>query len=227
MKRFLAELTGTFVFIFIGCGTVVFAQPWAGYTGIALAYGAALVALMYAFEDVSGAHFNPAVTLGMLIAGFFKESSPLKTAGLFAAYLFAQLAGAFAATESLHRLYFSKAGTVADGTFAATVCTRYPPATAFVFEAVLTAVFVGVFIKTTQNEKTKPFAPLACGLILIAATIVALPVTFAGLNPAKSAAQILFSDDEALRQLPLFTGAAFAGAVAAGVIARLANGKKA
>ena len=220
MKKYLAEFVGTFAVIFIGGGAAVFAQPWVGYVGISLTFGFVVAAAMSAFQDISGAHFNPAVTVAFFLTDT-EKSLPwhrkiLKALG----YVAAQLAGALAAAKILLFAYFSKTGFVRDDTFAANTVAKYPASTALLLEGILSFLFIAFFLETAKREKMKPIAPLTTGLMLTACYMTAMPVTKASLNPARSTAMALFDTDAALPQLWIFWAAPCAAAVLAGLFFR-------
>ncbi len=207
MKKYFAEFTGTFGFVFIGCGAAVIAGPWIGYLGIAVAFGFALCAMMYAFTPVSGGHFNPAVTLALTVAGRFSGRTAWETAGKFIGYVAAQVAGACAAAYVLYDIYAGKTGFVNQGTFNANIIERYTMQGAFWTELLLSFLFICVFLGSKAEKNRRGFAPVAVGLFLVAAYLLSIPVTRGALNPARSTSQALFGGDTALAQLWLFWSA--------------------
>ncbi len=204
MKKYFAEFTGTFGFVFIGCGAAVIAGPWIGYLGIAVAFGFALCAMMYAFTPVSGGHFNPAVTLALTVSGRFSGRTAWGTVGKFIGYIAAQVAGACAAAYVLYDIYAGKTGFVNQGTFNANIIERYTTQAAFWTESLLSFLFICVFLGSKAEKNRRGFAPVAVGLFLVAAYLLSIPVTRGALNPARSTSQALFGGDAAIAQLWLF-----------------------
>ena len=219
VKKFFAEFIGTFGFVFIGCGSAVFAAPWIGYLGIAVAFGLGLTAMMYAFSSVSGGFFNPAVTLAVTVAGKTEQTVWWKRILNFIGYIAAQTAGACAAAYMLYFLYSGKTGFVNTGGFAANVVERYTLETAFWMETVLSFLFICVFLGSKAYRDRKGVAPVAVGLMLTAVYLISMPVTRGGINPARATSQAVFGCDEtAVKQLWLFWAAPMLGGFIAGLI---------
>jgi len=212
MKKLFAEFIGTFVLILFGCGAAVLAGQYIGVTGIALAFGIAVLVMVYAVGPISGGHFNPAVTLGLAAAGRFAWRDTIP-------YIVAQLLGAIIAALLL---YFIATGRVAGaniGGFAANGYGVYKMSAAFITELVMTAIFLLVIIGATAKEEFKKFAGVAIGLSLTAIHLVSMPITNTSVNPARSTSQALFSmDPAALPHLWLFWVAPIAGAVLVGLL---------
>lgn len=213
MKNYFAEFTGTFGFVFIGCGAVIFAAPFIGYLGISIAFGLAFCAMMYAFP---GHHFNPALTVAAAVSGTFKGRkiwfTLLKTAG----YIIAQTAGACAAAAVLYVIYSGKTGYISQGTFAANIIDRYALQSAFYLEAVLSFLFLCVFFGSGNK---KEYQPIALGFTLTAAYLLSYPVTRGSLNPVRTTAAALFSGEPAaMEQLKLFWAASLLAAITAGLM---------
>lgn len=216
MKKYLAEFIGTFGFIFLGCGTIIFTAPFIGYLGISLAFGLALSAMTFAFYDISGGHFNPAVTFALTLAGQFKSTTPFKTVRRFFGYLLAQALGAYTAAQTLFFIYSGKTGYVNQGIFGANIIDRYSLISAFCLETILCALFFCVFIGTFRTKKLTPHA-CAVGMTTIAAFLFSYPVTKGALNPLRTTAMALFSTEAALNQVWLFWVASFAAALIVGL----------
>ncbi|MBR1778330.1 MAG: aquaporin [Alphaproteobacteria bacterium] len=212
MKNYLSEFIGTFGFVLIGWGTVVFAAPFVGYLGISMAFGLAYAAVSFAF--CSG-HFNPAVTVAAALSGQFAAKSKTKTALKVIGFLLMQLAGACAAAASVYFIYSGKTGYVYQGMSGANIIDRYTLSSAFYLETLLCFLFLCVFLGTSKETKARP---IACGSFITAAYLLSYPVTKGALNPVRSTAAALFSTEEALAQLPLFWGAALTAAVIAGLV---------
>lgn len=179
----IAEATGTFLFFFVGAGSVVLGDYLAGnggtgpgLIGVAFAHGLALAVLVSALGAVSGGHFNPAVTLAIWIMG---RITPLR-AGL---YVVAQLIGALAAGLAL-KLVFADAWQASNiGTPA--LGTGITPVVGIAIEAVLTALLVLVVIGTAVDSRAPKIGGLAIGLAVAADILVGGPLTGAAMNPAR------------------------------------------
>jgi aquaporin Z len=220
MKRYLAELVGTFVLVFGGCGAAVLAGSKIGFAGIALAFGLSLLAMVYAIGPISRCHVNPAVSFGLLLSGKFELSD-------LPGYVIAQLVGAVFAAGVL--LVIAKGapggydpatmGLAADG-FGAHSPGGYGVTAAFVAETVLTFFLVFTILGATDIKAPTGFAGLAIGLVLTLIHLVGIPVTNTSVNPARSFGPAVFVGGWALSQLWLFFVAPLIGAaIAAGVYA--------
>lgn len=223
MSRALAaEAAGTFWLVFGGCGSAIFAAAFPGVGiglhGVSLAFGLTVLTMAYAVGPISGGHFNPAVTLGLVAAGRFPGSSVIP-------YIVAQVAGATLAALALWFVASGKAGfSLADG-FAANGYGDHSPgkyamASAFVIEMILTGFFLLVILGSTEARAAPGFAPIAIGLALTLIHLISIPVTNTSVNPARSTSQALFAGGWALEQLWLFWFAPIAGAVIGGVVHR-------
>jgi aquaporin Z len=222
-KRLGAELLGTAWLVFGGCGSAVLAAAFPGlgigFVGVALAFGLTVLTMAYAVGHVSGAHFNPAVTVGLWAGGRFRAAEILP-------YWGAQVVGAVAGAFVLATIATGKAGfDVAQSGFAANGYAEHSPGgysllAGFVAEAVLTFFFVIVILGATDRRAPAGFAPIAIGLALTLIHLVGIPVTNTSVNPARSTAPALFVGGWALAQLWLFWVAPLVGAGAAGAVAR-------
>ena len=223
MKKYMAELLGTFVLVFVGCGTVVFSAPYLGNLGIALAFGLAVMAMVYAVGPISGAHLNPAVSLGVFVNGRMSAKEMF-------CYWCAQILGAIAAAAILFGI--AKSAGMEIGTFAANgygeffsdadVAGGYLQTNvwgAFATECVLTFVFLMVILGVTDSKHANgAFGGLAIGLTLTLIHLISIPLTNTSVNPARSISQALFSENAlALPQLWLFIVAPLVGAALAGL----------
>ncbi len=218
-KRLGAEFLGTFWLVFGGCGSAVLAAGFPelgiGFAGVALAFGLTVLTMAYAVGHISGGHFNPAVTIGLTMAGKFKASDVLS-------YVIAQLAGAIAAAIVLYIVASGKTGFELGG-FAANGYGEHSPggyslAAALVIELVLTFFFLMIILGATSAAAPAGFAPIAIGLALTLIHLISIPVTNTSVNPARSTSQALFAGGWALQQLWLFWVAPIVGAALAGVI---------
>ncbi|WP_255910589.1 aquaporin Z [Tahibacter harae] len=218
-KRLGAEFLGTFWLVLGGCGSAVLAAAFPnlgiGFTGVSLAFGLTVLTMAYAVGHVSGGHFNPAVSLGLVAGGRF----PAKD---LPGYIIAQVLGAIAAGGVLYLIASGKAG-FAPGGFAANGFGEHSPGgyslqAALICEVVLTAFFLIVILGATDGRAPAGFAPIAIGLCLTLIHLISIPVTNTSVNPARSTGVALFADAWALQQLWAFWIAPLVGAVLGGVI---------
>lgn len=229
-KRLGAELLGTFWLVLAGCGTAIFgssfftptglttpsSQLGVGLLGIALAFGLSVVTMAYAVGHVSGAHFNPAVTLGLWAARRFDN---LREVG---AYIVAQLVGAFLAGAILWGLAKSVNGSAGvSGKLAANGYGEHSPGgfsllAVLLVEVLLTAFFVFVILGVTTSHAPTGFAPLAIGFTLTLIHLISIPIDNTSVNPARSLGVAFFNGNGAPGQVWLFVVAPLVGAVIAG-----------
>jgi aquaporin Z len=229
IQKFSAELIGTFVLVLGGCGTAVFAGSSVGFLGVSLAFGLTVVAMAYGLGNVSGAHLNPAVSVGVFCAGRMNAKD-------LALYIGAQVVGGILAAALMSFTVAQFGGT--NGTFAANGYgdaffngaagyLNLSAAGAFVIELVLTFVFLIVVLGVTDSRSTKGFAGLAIGLTLALIHLISIPLTNTSVNPARSISQALFADNPlALPQLWLFIVAPILGAAIAAYAYNAIAGKQ-
>ena len=221
MKKYLAELIGTFVLVLGGCGTAIFAGGAVGFLGVALAFGLTVVAMAYGIGGISGAHLNPAVSVGVFVAGRMNAKD-------FIGYLISQIIGAILAAALLAFIVAQFGGV--RGTFAANGFGKeffdfnggganyqnLSMAGAFVTELVLTFVFLIVILGVTAKNAPNGFAGLAIGLTLTLIHLISIPLTNTSVNPARSISQALFADNPlAIPQVWVFIVAPCVGAALA------------
>jgi aquaporin Z len=220
--RAAAELVGTFVLVFGGCGSAVLAATFPGVgiglLGVALAFGLTVLTMAYAIGHVSGCHLNPAVSVGLWAGRRFPASD-------LAPYIAAQVVGAIAAAAVLYVIASGKDGFTVDAGFAANGFGAHSPGgysllSCAVAETVLTAIFLFVILGATDARAPSGFAPIAIGLALTLVHLVGIPVTNLSVNPARSIGPALFVGGWALQQLWLFCVAPLAGAVLSGLAYR-------
>jgi aquaporin Z len=218
MKKYLAELIGTFVLVFGGCGTAVLAGDHVGYLGVALAFGLTLLAMAYAIGPISGCHINPAVTLGLLVSGKIGGKDVL-------GYIVAQVLGGILGAAVLLIILKGLPGGYDPSTagFAANGYGDHSPgkfnlSAAFVVEVVLTFFLVFTVLGSTDVKAPVGFAGLPIGLVLVLIHLVGIPVTNTSVNPARSISQAVFVGGWALGQLWLFIVAPILGAVIASLV---------
>ena len=223
MKKYIAELFGTFVLVFIGCGTVVFSTPYVGFVGIALAFGLAVTAMVYAIGPVSGAHINPAVTLGVLSAGRMSLKDAI-------GYIIFQFIGATLGAAVLYYMLIkgkisgynvAEAGLGENG-WGFNYGGGYVVYAAAVFEFIATFIFVKVVLKTTAADLK--IAGVVIGLTLAVLHILGLPITGVSVNPARSFGPAYFVGGQAMAQLWLFLLVPSVAGILAGICSRCCCG---
>ena len=204
-KKLGAEFFGTFWLVFGGCGSAVLAAGFPhlgiGFVGVALAFGLTVLTMAYAVGGISGGHFNPAVSLGLAVAGRFNWAELVP-------YWIAQVLGGIVAAAVLYVVATGQPGFEV-GSFAANGYGELSPGhygllAAAVIEIVLTAGFLIVIIGATAKTAPAGFGPLAIGLALTLIHLISIPVTNTSVNPARSLAVALFAQTDALGQLWLF-----------------------
>jgi aquaporin Z len=216
-KRVIAEVFGTFVLVLGVIGTALFSSPNTGWLGVALAVGIAVMGAAYAVGHISGGHFNPAVTLGAAASGRFAWRD-------VPAYILAQILGGLLATTVLYLVALGKPDFLAEvqaGGFASNGFDAHSPAgfglvSVIIVEVLLTAVLLYVILGVTDRRAPTGFAPLAIGLTLTLIHLVAIPVSNASVNPARSIATAVYGGPDALIQLWVFIVAPIAGGLIAG-----------
>ncbi|ANG98002.1 MULTISPECIES: aquaporin Z [Brucella] len=219
LNKLSAEFFGTFWLVFGGCGSAIFAAAYPelgiGFAGVALAFGLTVLTMAYAVGGISGGHFNPAVSLGLLVAGRFPAKDLIP-------YWIAQVLGGIAAAAILYLIATGKSGFTAAG-FASNGYGELSPGgysltSALLVEIVLTAFFLIVILGSTSSSAPAGFAPIAIGLALTLIHLISIPVTNTSVNPARSAAAALFAETSALGQLWLFWVAPLVGAAIGAII---------
>jgi aquaporin Z len=226
MKKYAAELIGTFSLVLFGCGSAVIAGMSAtgpngiGLLGISIAFGFAVVAMAYAIGGISGCHINPAVTIGVLTAGKMTVKDAV-------GYVVAQCLGAVLGAAVLYLIASGRPGFVmpawglgANG-WGEGYLGNYGVLSAFVIEAVMTFLFLFVILATTSKFGNNAMAGLAIGVTLMLIHLVAIPVTGTSVNPARSLGPALLSGGKALSQLWLFFVAPITGAVVSALVWKL------
>jgi len=223
MKQYGAEFLGTFWLVLGGCGSAVLAAGvpavGIGYLGVSLAFGLSVLTMAYAIGPISGAHLNPAVSIGVWVGGRLPTRQLLP-------YILAQVLGGLVAGGILFLIASGKPGFDVSSGFAANGYGEHSPGgyslwAAFVCEVVLTGMFVLIILGATSVRAAAGFAPLAIGLALTLIHLISIPVTNTSVNPARSTAVALYVGDWALSQLWLFWLAPILGAVAGALVFRL------
>ena len=225
-QRLAAEFIGTLWLVMGGCGAAVLDAAYPGlgigFAGVALAFGLTVLTMAYAVGHVSGAHFNPAVTIGLYAGDRF----PIRDV---VPYIVAQVLGAIAGAGILYVIANGHAGFDMTGGFASNGYGDHSPghyslAACAVSEVVMTFGFLFVILGSTHGNAPKGFAPIAIGLCLTLIHLISIPVTNTSVNPARSLGPALFEGGWAIQQLWLFWTAPFVGAVLAGIVYRLVGG---
>ena len=218
-NKLSAEFFGTFWLILGGCGSAVIAAAFpdvgVGLLGVAFAFGLTVLTMAYTVGGISGGHFNPAVSLGLALAGRFEFKHLIP-------YWIAQIAGAIVAAALLYLIASGKADFVAGG-FASNGYGELSPGkydltAALLTEITLTAFFIIIILGATSASAPSGFAPMAIGLGLTLIHLVSIPVTNTSVNPARSTGVALFADTAALSQLWLFWVAPLVGAAIGAII---------
>ena len=219
-KTAVAEALGTFWLVFCGVGSAVLAGDKIGNAGVALAFGLSVLTMAYAIGHISGAHLNPAVTVGLATAG------RIPAAEVFP-YIAAQLVGGFAGAGVLLLVargmtggYSAPESGLGANGYGDHSPGGYPAASVFLIEVVLTFFFLVVILGATSKRGLNTFAGLAIGLCLTLIHLVDIPVTNCSVNPARSTGPAIFVGGWALSQLWMFWVAPILGALLAGVAAR-------
>jgi aquaporin Z len=220
LRKYFAELVGTFVLVVGGVGAAVIAGDRLGFLGVSFAFGLALLAMVYAVGPISGCHVNPAVTLGLLLAGKMEKR-------LVPGYVLAQCLGALLAAGIVLLLakggpdgYSAAAQGLGANGFGAHSPGQYGAGTAFLAETVLTFLLVLTVLGATDSRAPVGFAGLAIGLVLTLIHLVGIPLTNTSVNPARSLGPAVFVGGWALEQLWLFIVAPLLGGGLAAAVYR-------
>ncbi|KRP42121.1 aquaporin Z [Pseudomonas libanensis] len=221
-KRLAAEFFGTFWLVLGGCGSAVLAAAFPelgiGFVGVALAFGLTVLTMAYAVGHICGGHFNPAVTLGLLVAGRIDGKDVVP-------YILTQVLGAIAAAGVLYLIASGKAGFDVTAGFATNGYGEHSPGgfsllSVAVTECVLTAFFLLIILGVTDKKAPADFAPLAIGFALVLIHLISIPVSNTSVNPARSTGVALFQGDWAMAQLWVFWVMPLLGAVVGGLVHR-------
>ncbi|WP_394843439.1 aquaporin Z [Pendulispora brunnea] len=211
-KKYVAEAIGTFVLVFGGCGTAVLDAKNVGVLGVSIAFGLTLLTMAYAIGPISGCHINPAVTVGLIVAGRHDKKD-------LTGYVVAQILGGIVAAGVLYAIanghdfgYDLKEGLAANG-YGDHSPGGYGLLAGLLAEIVLTALLLFVVLGTTDKRAAVGFAGLPIGLALTLIHLVGIPITNTSVNPARSIGPALFVRGWALEQLWLFIVAPIVGAI--------------
>ncbi len=222
MKKYGAELFGTFWLVLGGCGSAVLAAAFPnvgiGLLGVSMAFGLTVLTMAFAIGHISGCHLNPAVSVGLWAGGRFpaKELPP---------YIIAQVLGAVLAGGILYLIASGKAGFDLSAGFASNGYGAHSPGgysllAALITEVVMTMMFLLVILGATDKRAPQGFAPIAIGLCLTLIHLISIPVTNTSVNPARSTGVALFVGDWAISQLWLFWVAPIVGSLLGAAIYR-------
>lgn len=214
MKKYIAELVGTFVLTLLGCGTAVSLNcgiDAASVVGTAFAFGIAVIAMAYTIGGVSGCHINPAITLGCLLTKRISSKDAIN-------YMLFQVIGAILGSAVLY-LLVATAPALPEGTTTGANACAGGVINGLIAEIVLTAIFVLVVLGTTDEKVgAGNFAGLAIGMSLVLIHLVGIHYTGTSVNPARSIGPALFEGGQALCQLWVFIVGPFVGAAIAAIV---------
>ena len=218
MKKYVAEFTGTFFLVFIACGVAAVSGckfPEAGYIATALAFGLTIVAMAYSIGNVSGCHVNPAVSIGLCVAGKMSVAECVK-------YIISQFLGAICGAIVLGVCLGSFAALGANG-FGGILPngTMVTAIMAIIVEIILTFAFVLAILGVTDKASNGAVAGLVIGLTLVVIHLIGIPFTGTSVNPARSFGPALFQGGQALAQVWVFIIAPAIGGALAGVFYNL------
>jgi len=219
-KKYVVELVGTFILVFMGCGSAVIAGGQIGYVGISFAFGFSVLVMVYALGGISGCHINPAVSIAMLIAGKIKPRDTI-------IYTIAQCIGAAIGAATLYLImlgnpnYSLASNGLGQNGYDAASPAKFSMISCFFAELILTFIFLLVIFGSTSEKAPKGFAGITIGLSLTLIHLVGIPVTGTSVNPARSLGPAIIVGSTALDQLWLFWAAPIIGAVLAAVVWRL------
>ena len=227
-KKLAAEFLGTMWLVLGGCGSAIFAANFGGdgnplgigFVGVALAFGLTVLTGAYAFGHISGGHFNPAVSIGLMVGKRFPAAE-------LPSYIVAQVLGGIFGAFIIYLIASGQSGFAIDASSAGAFATNgfgefspggYSMMSALIAEIVLTAVFLIIIMGSTHHQAPVGFAPIAIGLGLTLIHLISIPITNTSVNPARSTAVALFVGGESISQLWLFWVAPIIGAVIGGGI---------
>ncbi len=218
-NKALAEAIGTFTLVFIGCGSAVIAGEHIGFTGISFAFGLGLIAMAYGIGSISGCHINPAVSLGMLVAGRM-------TTAEFITYVISQVVGAVVAAGALYFIVSGQAGeggvtNLGQNGWGEGYIDGYSLQAAIAFELIATFLFVLMILGSTAAGAPAAVAGLAIGLALVAIHLIGIPITGTSVNPARSFGPAILVGGQAMAQLWVFIVMPLAAGFAAGIVHRV------
>lgn len=222
MKQCIAEFFGTFWLVLGGCGSAVLAAAFPdvgiGLLGVSFAFGLTVLTMAFAIGHISGCHLNPAVSIGLWMAGRFPANKLLP-------YIVAQVIGGIVAGGVLYLIASGKADFSLAGGFASNGYGEHSPGgysllSALVTEVVMTMMFLIIILGSTDARAPAGFAPIAIGLGLTLIHLISIPVTNTSVNPARSLGVAVYVGDWAIAQVWLFWVAPIAGAILGALVYR-------
>ena len=219
MRKYIAELIGTFTLVFFGVGSAVLAGGDIGYTGISLAFGISVVAMAYSIGQISGAHLNPAVSMGAMVAG---RMTPID----FIMYSIFQTGGAIIAAAAIYFIasnavagYDVSASGLGQNGWGTGYAAEFTMPAVFLFEVIATAIFLVVILGVTSEDGGVPaMAGLVIGLTLAMIHLMGISIGGTSVNPARSIGPALFAGTTAISQLWLFIAAPLIGGAIGGIL---------
>ena len=221
-KKYAAELVGTFVLVFIGCGSATLAGKYIGFVGISFAFGLSVLTMVYAIGGISGCHINPAISISMLASGKMRPKDTVMYvivqcigAVIAAAVIYAIALGNSAYSLAVNGLGQNGYGVASPGGFSMT--------SGFIAEVVLTFIFLLVIYGSTSERAPKGFAGISIGLSLVLIHLVGIPITGTSVNPARSLGPAVIVGGTALSQLWMFWVAPIIGGLLTAGVWRLLN----
>ena len=214
MKKYVAEVIGTMVLVFMGCGSAVLlgVDAAGGHLAVALAFGLSIVAMAYVIGNVSGCHINPAVSLGALLD---KRIS----AGDFCGYVISQIIGGIVGAALLFCLV--QVGGLTDltgGLGSNGLANAGGIAGGLITEIILTFIFVLTILGVTADKNKAAVAGIVIGLTLTFVHLLGIPITGTSVNPARSIGPAIFAGGAALADLWVFIVGPFIGSALAAIV---------
>ncbi|MCL2517840.1 MAG: MIP family channel protein [Oscillospiraceae bacterium] len=221
IKKYIAELIGTMILVFMGCGSAVFlgCDTFGGHLAVALAFGLSIVATAYVIGGISGCHINPAVSLAMLIS---KKLSVID----FIGYVVAQCIGAIAGAGLLKLLLSFDLVDLTGGLGSNGIANAGGIPGALIVEVLLTFIFIFTILGVTSDESKGSVAGIVIGLTLAFVHIIGIPLTGTSVNPARSIGPAIFAGGDALANVWVFIVGPLVGAAIAVVVFKLLQLKK-
>jgi len=228
MKKYTAEFVGTLWLVLGGCGSAVFAAGYPevgiGFVGVSLAFGLTVLTMAFAIGHISGCHLNPAVSIGLAAAGRFEKKE-------LAPYIVSQVLGGIAGAAILYMIASGKAGFDGKAGFASDGYGEHSPdgynlASVAMLEIVLTAFFLIIILGATSKRAPAGLAPIAIGFGLTLIHLIAIPVSNASVNPARSTATAVFQGSWAISQLWIFWVAPIIGGLIGALVHRVIGDKE-
>jgi len=214
VKKYVAELLGTFVLVFMGCGSVVLAGSYIDVVGVSFAFGLSLLAMAYAIGGISGCHINPAVSIAMFAAGKMKPKDTV-------IYVVMQCVGAVIAAMLLYVValgnpaYRLDTDGLGQNGYDTNSPAGFSMTSGFLAEVILTFIFLLVIFGSTSEKAPKGFQGISIGLCLVLIHLVGIPITGTSVNPARSLGPAVIVGGDALSQLWLFWVAPIIGGLLA------------